>query len=571
MLNFAIIQETGSCIGITAHVSLKIKQESRPLLVALHLLKSSLTWDGEHFETLITAMHAVDQRLRLCRSKPESWQQLLRQAFGRSAPVALSGISVELLDSQTMAGLHGAYAHAPPQGDERIYLNADWLASANAAAVEAVLLEELGHAIDRRLNGSNDTAGDEGAIFSALIRGVAIPVVETTQNDHHTLIINGQRIAVEAAAPTLTTSASPQFTAIAANSGVPSGAVGTLVSALIDSGGSLNNFSDADGDSPAIAIIGTNLNGGTLYYSTNNGASWSDVGATAAFLIAQKQLGDVVMVDIVDGVPQGKALDMAQAGPVEMFDAKLTGSVGYEETADSDVVIITSGSPRKPGMTREDLLNTNAQIVASVAENVVKHSPNTVIVMLTNPLDIMTYHAWKVSGFPAERVVGQAGILDSARFRTFISMELDVSVEDITAMVMGGHGDTMVPLPRYTTVGGIPITQLISPQRIDEISDRTRNGGGEIVELLKVSGYYAAGASLAQMAEAIVLDKKRLIPCSAHLTGQYGIDDLYIGVPIILGADGIEKIVEIDLSSEELDSLHRSAATYREGIGVIGY
>ena len=296
-----------------------------------------------------------------------------------------------------------------------------------------------------------------------------------------------------------------------------------------------------------------------------------NVGATAAFLIAQKQLGDVVMVDIVDGVPQGKALDMAQAGPVEMFDAKLTGSVGYEETADSDVVIITSGSPRKPGMTREDLLNTNAQIVASVAENVVKHSPNTVIVMLTNPLDIMTYHAWKVSGFPAERVVGQAGILDSARFRTFISMELDVSVEDITAMVMGGHGDTMVPLPRYTTVGGIPITQLISPQRIDEISDRTRNGGGEIVELLKVSGYYAAGASLAQMAEAIVLDKKRLIPCSAHLTGQYGIDNLYIGVPIILGADGIEKIVEIDLSSEELDSLHRSAATYREGIGVIGY
>ena len=296
-----------------------------------------------------------------------------------------------------------------------------------------------------------------------------------------------------------------------------------------------------------------------------------NVGATAAFLIAQKQLGDVVMVDIVDGVPQGKALDMAQAGPVEMFDAKLTGSVGYEETADSDVVIITSGSPRKPGMTREDLLNINAQIVASVAENVVKHSPNTVIVMLTNPLDIMTYHAWKVSGFPAERVIGQAGILDSARFRTFISMELDVSVEDITAMVMGGHGDTMVPLPRYTTVGGIPITQLISPQRIDEISDRTRNGGGEIVELLKVSGYYAAGASLAQMAEAIVLDKKRLIPCSAHLTGQYGIDDLYIGVPIILGADGIEKIVEIDLSSEELDSLHRSAATYREGIGVIGY
>lgn len=296
-----------------------------------------------------------------------------------------------------------------------------------------------------------------------------------------------------------------------------------------------------------------------------------NVGATAAFLIAQKQLGDVVMVDIIDGVPQGKALDMVQAGPVEMFDANMSGSVSYEETAGSDVVIITSGSPRKPGMTREDLLNTNAKIVATVTENVVKHSPNCVIVMLTNPLDIMTYHAWRVSGFPSERVVGQAGVLDSARFRTFISMELNVSVEDITAMVMGGHGDTMVPLPRYTTVGGVPITQLMPSERIDEISDRTRNGGGEIVELLKVSGYYAAGASLAQMAEAIVLDKKRLIPCSAHLTGQYEIDDLYIGVPIILAANGVEKIIEIELTTEEKASLHNSAETYRQGIGVIGY
>ena len=296
-----------------------------------------------------------------------------------------------------------------------------------------------------------------------------------------------------------------------------------------------------------------------------------NVGATAAFLIAQKQLGDVVMVDIIDGVPQGKALDMVQAGPVEMFDANMSGSVSYEETAGSDVVIITSGSPRKPGMTREDLLNTNAKIVATVTENVVKHSPDCVIVMLTNPLDIMTYHAWRVSGFPSERVVGQAGILDSARFRTFISMELNVSVEDITAMVMGGHGDTMVPLPRYTTVGGVPITQLMPSERIDEISDRTRNGGGEIVELLKVSGYYAAGASLAQMAESIVLDKKRLIPCSAHLTGQYEIDDLYIGVPIVLAANGVEKIIEIELTTEEKASLHNSAETYRQGIGVIGY
>jgi len=296
-----------------------------------------------------------------------------------------------------------------------------------------------------------------------------------------------------------------------------------------------------------------------------------NVGATAAFLIAQKQLGDVVMVDIIDGIPQGKALDMAQTGPVEMFDANISGALDYEETAESDVVIITSGSPRKPGMTREDLLNTNAKIVGNVTENVARHSPNTTLVMLTNPLDIMTYHAWKVSGFPQNRVVGQAGVLDSARFRTFVSMELGVSVEDITAMVMGGHGDTMVPLPRYTTVGGIPITQLISEERIEEISDRTRNGGGEIVNLLKVSGYYAAGASLAQMAEAIILDKKRLIPCSAYLTGQYGINDLYIGVPVKLGANGVEDILEIELEESELEALQKSSQTYREGIQVIGY
>ena len=296
-----------------------------------------------------------------------------------------------------------------------------------------------------------------------------------------------------------------------------------------------------------------------------------NVGATAAFLIAQKQLGDVVMIDIVDGIPQGKALDMAQTGPVEMFDANISGALSYEETAGSDVVIITSGSPRKPGMTREDLLNINAKIVADVTSNVIKHSPDTILVMLTNPLDIMTYHAWKVSGFPQNRVVGQAGVLDSARFRTFVSMELDVSVEDITAMVMGGHGDTMVPLPRYTTVGGIPITQLIPEDRIEEISDRTRNGGGEIVNLLKVSGYYAAGASLAQMAEAIVLDKKRLIPCSAYLTGQYGINDLYIGVPVKLGANGVEDILEILLEENELEALQESSQTYREGIQMIGY
>ena len=296
-----------------------------------------------------------------------------------------------------------------------------------------------------------------------------------------------------------------------------------------------------------------------------------NVGSTAAFLIAQKQLGDVVMVDIVDGLPQGKSLDMAETSPVELFDSNITGSLDYEATAESDLVIITSGSPRKPGMTREDLLQTNAKIVGIVTENVVKHSPDCIIMMLTNPLDIMTYHAWKVSGFPTNRVVGQAGVLDSARFRYFISLELDVSVEDINALVLGGHGDTMVPLPRYTTVNGIPITQLIPAERIEEMAQRTRDGGAEVVNLLKTSGYYAAGASLAQMAEAIILDKKRLLPCSAHLTGQYGINDLYIGVPIKLGAGGVEQIIEVELTEDELQSLQKSAQTYQGGIALLGY
>ena len=295
-----------------------------------------------------------------------------------------------------------------------------------------------------------------------------------------------------------------------------------------------------------------------------------NVGATAAFLIAQKQLGDVMMVDIIDGVPQGKALDMGQTGPVETFDANITGAVDFAETAGSDLVIITSGSPRKPGMTREDLLQTNANIVGSVTESVVKNSPDCVIVMLTNPLDIMTYHAWTVSGLPPEQVIGQAGVLDSARFRYFISLELGVSVEDIHALVLGGHGDTMVPLPRYTTVNGVPITQLIPAKRIEEMAQRTRDGGAEIVNLLKTSGYYAAGASLAQMAEAVILDKKRLLPCSAYLTGQYGIDNLYIGVPIKLGAGGVEQIVEIELTDDELQALQTSAQTYREGIALLG-
>ena len=296
-----------------------------------------------------------------------------------------------------------------------------------------------------------------------------------------------------------------------------------------------------------------------------------NVGATAAFLIAQKELGDVVMVDIVDGMPQGKGLDMSEAAPVENFDANVTGSLDYEPTAGSDLVIITSGSPRKPGMSREDLLHINANIVKTATENAVKHSPDCTIIILTNPLDIMTYHAWKVSGFPSNRVVGQAGVLDSARFHYFISIELGVSVEDISGFVLGGHGDTMVPLPRYTTVAGIPITQLMSADRIEALAQRTRDGGAEVVQLLKTSGYYAAGASLAQMAEAIVRDKKRILACSTHLTGQYGIDDLYIGVPIKLGAGGVEEIIEIVLTDDELQALHASAQTYREGINLLGY
>ncbi len=296
-----------------------------------------------------------------------------------------------------------------------------------------------------------------------------------------------------------------------------------------------------------------------------------NVGATAAFLIAQKELGDVVMVDIVDGIPQGKGLDIAEAAPVENFDANVTGSLDYEPTAGSDLVIITSGSPRKPGMSREDLLHINANIVKTATENAVKHSPNCTIIILTNPLDIMTYHAWKVSGFPSNRVVGQAGVLDSARFHYFISIELGVSVEDVSGFVLGGHGDTMVPLPRYTTVAGIPITELMSADRIEALAQRTRDGGAEVVQLLKTSGYYAAGASLAQMAEAIIRDKKRILACSTHLTGQYGINDLYIGVPIKLGAGGVEEIIEIELTDDELQALHTSAQTYQEGINLLGY
>lgn len=297
-----------------------------------------------------------------------------------------------------------------------------------------------------------------------------------------------------------------------------------------------------------------------------------NVGATAALMIAQKELGDVVMLDIIPDMPQGKALDMAEASPIEGFDAHVKGTNDYEDIADSDVVVITSGRPRKPGMSREELLTQNAQIVGSVAEQVAKYSPNAILIMVTNPLDIMTYHAWKVTGFPHHRVMGQAGVLDTARFRYFIASELNVSVEDVSSMVLGGHGDTMVPLPRYTSVAGIPLEELMDRETIDRLVERTRRGGGEIVGLLKTaSAFYAPGAAVAQMVEAIIRDKKRIIPCSAYLSGEYGLEDIFIGVPVKLGSLGVEKIIELRLTDEELARLRRSAEIYRNGIRLLGY
>ncbi len=288
------------------------------------------------------------------------------------------------------------------------------------------------------------------------------------------------------------------------------------------------------------------------------------VGATTAQYVAQGGYADVVLVDIVPNMPQGKALDLMQAGPVIGFDTVITGSNDYDATAGSDVVVITSGSPRKPGMSRDDLLKINMNIVGSVTREVARRSPDAVIVVVTNPLDAMCHVALKASGFPAERVIGQAGVLDSARFRAFIAMELDVSIADVSAFVLGGHGDTMVPLPRYSTVAGIPITELISAERIAAICARTANGGGELVQLLGTSAYYAPGAASADMVDAIMLDKNRVLPCSVHLSGQYGISDLYVGVPIRLGAGGNKGVIEITLTPDEQAALHKSADAVRE-------
>jgi malate dehydrogenase len=281
--------------------------------------------------------------------------------------------------------------------------------------------------------------------------------------------------------------------------------------------------------------------------------------------LAEKQLCDVVLVDIVEGVPQGKALDLNEAAPIEKHDSHLTGTNSYEDTAGSDIVIITAGIPRKPGMSRDDLISTNAGIVKAVTKEVASRSPEAILIIVSNPLDAMCHVAFEAAGFPKERVIGMAGVLDSARFRAFISMELDVSVENTHAFVLGGHGDTMVPLPRYSTVAGIPITELMAPDRIEALVERTRNGGAEIVGLLKTgSAYYAPASAAVEMAESILKDKKKILPCAAYLQGEYGQQDLFIGVPVKLGAKGAEDIIEITLTDEEKQALQKSADAVQE-------
>jgi malate dehydrogenase len=289
------------------------------------------------------------------------------------------------------------------------------------------------------------------------------------------------------------------------------------------------------------------------------------VGGTLAQRLAERDYADVVLVDIVEGMPQGKALDITQAGPVYGYDSAVTGSNGYEETEGSDVVIVTSGIPRKPGMSRDDLLKTNAGIVRQLTENIKARSPQTILVVVSNPLDAMVTLAHQVSGFPKERVIGMAGVLDSARYRTFIAQDLGVSVRDVHGFVLGGHGDSMVPLPRYTTVAGIPLPSLMAKDRIEAIVDRARNGGAEIVGLLKSgSAFYAPSASVVDMVDSILLDKKRVLPCAAYLEGEYGIEGIFMGVPCVLGARGVERVLEIELNEEERAALMRSADSVRE-------
>ncbi len=295
-----------------------------------------------------------------------------------------------------------------------------------------------------------------------------------------------------------------------------------------------------------------------------------NVGATAAHWIASKELGDVVLIDIIEGVPQGKGLDLLEAMPIEKRDSFVKGTNDYADTANSDIIVITAGIPRKPGMSRDDLLNTNYNIMKDVVGKVVQHSPKCILIIVSNPLDAMAQAAFKLSGFPRERVIGMAGVLDSARFRAFIAMELNVSVENVNAFVLGGHGDTMVPLPRYSTVAGIPITELIAKDRLDAIVQRTRDGGAEIVKYLKTgSAFYAPSAAATEMIESILKDKKKILPCAAYLDGEYGIKGLYVGVPVKLGSKGIEQIIEIKLTAEEKAGLDKSAAAVKELCAVI--
>ncbi|HEY0306951.1 MAG TPA: malate dehydrogenase [Acidobacteriaceae bacterium] len=296
-----------------------------------------------------------------------------------------------------------------------------------------------------------------------------------------------------------------------------------------------------------------------------------NVGATAAHWIASKELADVVLIDIMEGVPQGKGLDLLEAMPIEKRDCSIIGTNDYADTANSDIVVITAGIPRKPGMSRDDLLNTNFKIMSDVVAKVTAASPDSILLIVSNPLDAMAQAAFKQAGFPRERVIGMAGVLDSARFRTFIAEELKVSVENVTAFVLGGHGDTMVPLPRYSTVAGIPITELIEAGRLEEIVQRTRDGGAEIVKYLKTgSAYYAPSAAVVEMVEAILKDKKKILPCAAYLEGEYGISGYYIGVPCKLGSKGLEQIIEIKLTAEEDAALKKSAAAVKELCAVIG-
>ncbi len=294
------------------------------------------------------------------------------------------------------------------------------------------------------------------------------------------------------------------------------------------------------------------------------------VGSTTAHWLAAKELGDIVLLDIVEGIPQGKALDLYEASPIEDFDVRVIGTNDYADTANSDVIVVTSGAPRKPGMSREDLIKVNADITRDCISKAAPLSPNAVIIMVNNPLDAMTYLAAEVSGFPKERVMGQAGVLDAARYRTFIAMEAGVSVEDVQAMLMGGHGDEMVPLPRFSTISGIPVSHFIAPERLAQIIERTRKGGGEIVNLLKTgSAYYAPAAATAQMVEAVLKDKKRVVPVAAYLTGQYGLHDMYFGVPVVLGAGGVEKIIELPLNEEEMALLNTSAKAVRATLDTL--